>query len=242
MIRRRPVLAIAGKELRSWFCSPLFFGTGLFFLLFISVWLYYFQAFFAMDSADLRPFFSGFLYVYILAVPAVTMKSWTDEKKSGTAELLFTMPISDWELCLGKFISTFAVVLVYVGLTVPVPLSLLPLAKPDPGIIVNYAGVVFLGAYAVSLGLFFSCMFKNQSAAFLSCAIMLLVQIYVDFFTGSFVSSPAILRFLQFISLSSRYESFLRELLDSRDLVFFITCTILFLFLSTRLLIKMKRS
>ena len=240
MIRRNAVMALCRKEIRSWFYSPLFYGTVLFMQLFLSLWLYYFRAFFVMDSASFRAFFSAFPYAYILVVPVITMKSWAEEKKTGTAELLFTMPLSEWELCLGKFASSFTVLVILLLISLSIPLSLLPLARFDIGVIVTeYAGAFLLGAAALSIGLYLSNLSKNQAAAFLSCAAVLLILMFMNQFT---LASGFYFSFLHFISLSYHFESFARGLLDSRDIAFFLLSTLLFLFLNTRLLVSRKWS
>ena len=243
MIRREPVLALAGKELCSWFFSPLFYGTGIFLILFLSIWLYYLQAFYAMNSAGFRPFFTGFLYVFIPVIPVITMKSWADEKKTGTSELLFTIPVTEWELCIAKFISSFFVLLIYVLLSLFVPVTLLPLAKFDIGVLVTeIAGVILLGAFCVSIGLFCSGMSKNQASAFLSCTVFLIILIFIDRFAMAAGFFPVLARFFGFLSLFNHFESFSRGLLDSRDLVFFLGGTAFFLFLNTRSLTFRMRS
>ena len=237
----RRVLALAKKELYSWVNSPAFYGITVFFLLFVSVWFFYLQRFFAMDTATLRPFFSAFPLAFILVIPVLTMKSWAEEKKLGSLEILLTLPFSEWELCLGKFVSAYGALLIILALTLPVPLSLLPLGVFDPGVIAGeYAGVLLLGASAVSLGLFLSALSKNQAGAFLGSAVvlmavMLLNQLGVSGGLPSFFSG-----IINYLSLSFHFESFSRGLLDSRDMAFFIVTTGGFLFLNTQVLILRK--
>jgi ABC-2 type transport system permease protein len=237
----RKVLALAKKELYSWFNSPAFYGITVFFLLFVSLWFFYLQRFFAMDTATLRPFFSAFPLAFILVVPVLTMKSWAEEKKLGSLEILLTLPFSEWELCLGKFVSAYGALLIILVLTLPVPLSLLPLGVFDPGVIAGeYAGVLLLGASAVSLGLFLSALSKNQAGAFLGSAVVLMAVMLANQF-GFSASLPSFLSgILNYLSLSFHFESFSRGLLDSRDMAFFILTTALFLFLNTQVLILRK--
>jgi ABC-2 type transport system permease protein len=234
-------LALAGKECSSWFNSPAFYGAAVFFLLFISVWLYYIGQFFAADTASLRPFFSAFPLAYILVVPVITMRAWAEEKKTGSAELLFTMPFTEWELCLGKFLSSFAVLLILLVLSLVVPLSLLPLGNFDPGVIAGeYAGAVLLGASATSLGLLLSSLSKNQAGAFLGTVVVLLA-VMLSSQLAAFGSLPSwFADFINYVSLSFHFDSFSRGLLDSRDLAFFVLATALFLFLNTQVLIFRK--
>lgn len=231
--------AITRKELCSWFYSPALYGITVFFLLFVSVWFYHLQRFFAMDTATLRPFFSAFPLAFILVVPVLTMKAWAEEKKLGSAEFLFTLPFTEWELVLGKFLSALALIFTMLILTVPVPLTLLPLGYFDPGVIfAEYLGALLLGASAAALGLLLSAVSKTQAAAFLGSAVVLLGVMLLNQFTRDM--GPALAQAINYISLSFHFESFSRGILDSRDVAFFLLTTGLFLFLNTRLLIFRK--
>jgi len=230
------IFVLARKEILSWLNSPAIYGVTVFFLLFVSVWLYYLQRFFAMDTASLLPFFEAFPFAFIFVIPVLTMKVWAEEKKIGSAEILFTMPFTEWELVLGKFLSCFTLLAAMVLLTIPVPLSLMPLGYFDGGVIFcEYAGTLFLGASATALGVFLSGVSKNQAAAFVGSVVVLLAVMLVHQLTGSLPSGLA--DFFNYISLAFHFESFSRGLLDSRDMVFFLITTILFLFLNTQSLV-----
>jgi ABC-2 type transport system permease protein len=210
----------------------------VFFLLFVSLWFFYLQRFFAMDTATLRPFFAAFPPVFVLVIPAITMKSWAEERKLGSIELLLTLPFSEWDLVWGKFLSAFTVLAAVTALTVPVPLSLLPLAFFDPGVIIGeYAGALLLGASATALGLLFSSLSKNQAASFLASAAVLMAVMLINQFTLNFDLPLPLAGAVNFFSLSFHFESFSRGVLDSRDLAFFLLSTALFLFLNTRVLL-----
>jgi ABC-2 type transport system permease protein len=239
----RRALALAKKELFSYSNSPAFYGISVFFLLFCSVWFFYFQQFFTMDSATLRPYFAAFPLVFILVIPVITMKSWAEEWKLGSVELLLTMPFSEWDLVLGKFLSSLAVLAVLLVLTIPLPLSLLPLGDFDGGVIVcEYIGAFLLGASATALGLLLSALSKNQGGAFLGGAVALLAVMLINRLTFTFDLPLWLAEGINFISLAFHFESFSKGLIDSRDLAFFIIATILFLFLNTRVLIFRKWS
>ena len=231
---------LARKELGSWINSPAIYGITVFFLLFVSVWFYYLQRFFAMDTATLRPFFGAFPLAFIFVVPVLTMRAWAEEKKLGSVEILFTMPFTEWELVLGKFLSCFALVFCMVILTVPVPLSLLQLGSFEVGVILaEYSGALLLGASASALGLFISGVSKNQAAAFVGSAVVLLAFITgLSLLANNMGDLPSGLSsFLYFFSLSYHFESFSRGLLDSRDIAFFIIATVLFLYLNVQILV-----
>jgi len=232
---------LARKELYSWLNSPALYGITVFFLLFVSIWFYYIERFFAMDIATLRPFFLAFPLAFILVIPVLTMKAWAEERKLGSAEILFTMPFTEWELVCGKFLCCFILLLGMIALTLPVPLSLLPLGRFDPGVIfAEYIGAILLAASASALGLFLSSISRTQAAAFLGSAVVLLVVMLINNFTQDL--PPFLAGFFNFISLSFHFDSFVRGLLDSRDIAFFLLTTGLFLYLNTQVLIFRKWS
>ncbi|AEF83884.1 ABC transporter permease protein [Treponema primitia ZAS-2] len=234
-------LALARKELYSHCNSPAFYGIAVFFLLFTSIWLFYIQRYFAMDMASLRVYFAAFPLAFILVIPVITMKSWAEERKLGSVELLLTMPFSEWELVLGKFISSLAVMAFIIVLTIPVPLSLLPLGRFDGGVIFGeYIGSLLLASAATALGLLLSSLSKNQAGAFLGGAVALMAVMLIQQITQSFDLPPWLAEGINFISLAFHFESFSKGLIDSRDLAFFITATVLFLFLNTRVILYRK--
>jgi ABC-2 type transport system permease protein len=233
------ITALTKKELFSWFNSPALYGITVFFLLFVSIWLYYLQQFFAMDTATLRPFFSAFPLAFIFVIPVLTMRAWAEETKLGSAEILFTMPFTEWELVWGKFLSCFVILLAMTILTLPIPFSLLALGNFDPGVIFGeYAGVVLLGAAAIAIGLFLSGISKNQAAAFVGTVIILLALMLMHNLTQELPSGLA--GVVNYLSLAFHFESFSRGLLDSRDMAFFLLVTALFLFLNTQVLVSRR--
>jgi ABC-2 type transport system permease protein len=239
----RKSFILAKKELYTLSNSPAFYGICLFFVLFCSIWLFYLQNFFTMNMASLRPYFAAIPAAFILVIPILTMKSWAEERKLGSIELLLTMPFSEWELVLGKFFAAFASVVILLALSLPVPLSMLPLGRFDPGVLVGeYGGALLLGASASALGLLLSSMSKNQAGAFLGSAAVLLFSMLINQFTMAMSLPPAIASGINFFSLSFHFESFSRGIIDTRDLAFFIFSTVLFLFLTTRVILYRKWS
>jgi ABC-2 type transport system permease protein len=238
-----PAIALAKKELYTFGISPAFYGIVIFFLLFTSIWLFNFQNFFARGIAALRPYFAAFPLAFVLVIPGITMKSWAEERKTGSVELLLTMPFSEWDLVLGKFLACSGALLCMLVLTIPLPLSLLPLGSFDGGVILcEYIGALLLGCAAAAIGLFLSALSKNQAAAFLGSAAILLVIMLVNQIPFSQSLPEPVVAAINFISLSFHFESFSRGILDSRDLLFFILIAALFLFLNTRVLLFRKWS
>jgi ABC-2 type transport system permease protein len=234
-------LILARKELTQYLYAPAFYGVAVFFLVFCSVWLFYFTQYFVTDRATLRPYFAVFPIAFILVIPVITMKSWAEERNTGTVELLLTMPFTEWDLVLGKFFSAFGLLSVMLLLTLPLPLSLLQLGNFDAGLLVSeYAGTFLLGASATALGLLLSSVSKNQAGSFLGSAAVLMVLMLVNQITASFNIPQAIADFINSFSLSFHFESFTKGIIDSRDLAFFIFPTALFLFINTKVILFRK--
>jgi ABC-2 type transport system permease protein len=234
-------LALAKKELFSLFNSPLFYGAAVFFLLFTSIWLFVMQRYFTMNSATLRPYFAAFPLAFILVIPALTMKSWAEERKMGTAELLLTLPVSSGGLVLGKFLASFVMLAVIIAFTIPLPLSLFPLGSFDHGVAAaEYLGALLFAAAACSLGQFVSCLAKNQASAFIGSIAVLIIVTLCDMLPQAMNMPGAVTAFVNYISLTYHFQSFSKGLLDTRDLLFFVLITALFLYLNTRVIVFRK--
>jgi ABC-2 type transport system permease protein len=235
------IIALTRKELFSYLNAPAFYGAAVFFLLFCSIWLFYFQRFFTMNVATLRPYFGIFPLVFILVIPVLTMRSWAEERKTGSIELLLTMPFSEWDLALGKFFSVFTLLAMMLILTIPLPLTLIPLGEFDAGVIVcEYIGALLLGSSATALGLLLSALSKNQAGSFLGSAVVLMATMLVSQVTFSLNLPYWLAQAINFFSLSFHFDSFTKGLLDSRDLVYYLASTALFLFITTRVILFRK--
>jgi ABC-2 type transport system permease protein len=232
------IIALTRKELYSYLNAPAFYGAAVFFLAFCAVWLFYIQRYFTMNVATLRPYFISFPIVFIIVIPVLTMKSWAEERKTGSIELLLTMPFSEWELVLGKFFSAFALLVMMLILTIPLPLCLTPLGEFDAGVIVcEYLGLFLMGASAVALGLLLSSLSKNQAGSFLGSAVAMMAVMLINNLTFSLNLPFWLSEFINFISLSFHFESFSKGLLDSRDIIYFLASSVLFLFITTRVIL-----
>jgi ABC-2 type transport system permease protein len=237
----RRTLALARKELFSYLNTPAFYGAAVFFLLFCSIWLFYFQRYFLMNSATMRPYFGTFTLVFILVIPALTMKSWAEERKTGSIEMLLTMPFSEWNLVLGKFLSAYAMLVMMLIMTIPLPLSLLPLGEFDGGVILcDYIGALLMGASAVALGLLLSSLSKSQAGSFLGSAVVLMVVMLANQINLTFNVPQWLAAVINFFSLSFHFDSFTKGLFDSRDFVYFVAGTALLLFSNTRVILFRK--
>jgi ABC-2 type transport system permease protein len=234
-------LTLARKEIFQYLFSPAFYGAAVFFLLASVIWLFFFQRYFSTDQATLRPYFGILPIIFIFVVPVITMKSWAEERKTGTVELLLTMPFTEWDLVLGKFFSAIAMLGAMLVLTIPLPLTLSILGSFDAGtVFCEYLGAFLLCASATALGLLLSCLSKSQGGAFLGTAVVLMAVMLVNNITFVFNLPLWLAQFINFFSLTFHFESFSKGLIDSRDLAFFILSAALFLFINTRVIIFRK--
>jgi len=229
----KPVIIIAKKELNTYFDSltayillVLFLGLSGFF-----TWLYGSDIFF-IGQATLAPFFSVAYWTLFFFIPALTMKMIAEEKRSGTIELLFTKSISDWQIIVGKFTAIMVLIVIALALTIPYYITVASLGPIDNGAVWSgYLGMLFISAVYVSIGMFASSITTNQIVAFLlSLFIGLFFLIIFNVLANNFTGGIGEL--LSFLSLSTHYESISRGVVDSKDIIYFLSITFLGLFLA----------
>jgi ABC-2 type transport system permease protein len=178
--------------------------------------------------ADLDSLFSFGPYVFIFLIPAITMKSFAEEKKLGTLELLFTRPVTDLEIIVGKFLASFALVLIALLPTIIYYYSVYKLGNPvgnidTPGAIGSFTGLTLVGAVFCTMGVFASALTSNQIIAFILSAFLCFL-FYIGF--DSFASLPLFgqqVLFVKQVGILYHYESISRGLIDSRDLIYFLS-------------------
>lgn len=227
------VRSIAGRELRSYFHSPIAY---VFLLAFVGTALFTFfnvHAFFARGQADLRALFGAIPFLMLLLVPALTMRLWAEEEKQGTIEILLTLPAKDHELVAGKFLASWALLGVGLLLTLPLPITVASLGNLDWGPVWGgYIGALLLGAAYLAVGQFVSAMTENQILAFI-LALVVCMSMYgvgTDAFLGLFADRTAAV--LRSLGTGSRFESIGRGVIDLRDLTYYGSITAFFLALS----------
>lgn len=182
----------------------------------------------------MRVFFVYMPWIFLFFVPAVTMKLWAEEKKIGTIEILMTLPIRDYEVVLGKFFASFALLIVTVLLSLVIPFSVMYLGDPDGGIIITgYIGLLLMGAAYLSIGLCASTLTENQIIAFIlgifACFVLLIIGEDIVLFNAPDWLFPI----FSYLGLGAHYSSILRGVLDSRDIIYYLSVIGFFLYLST---------
>lgn len=233
------VLPFFKKEFKAFFISPIAY-------VFITVYLVitnflFFQGFFIINQADMRGYFSLLPWVFLFFVPAITMRSWAEEKKVKTLELLLTWPVSDFEVVLGKFLASFCFLAIAILLSVTIPITIMILGSPDIGpIIGGYLGALLMGAAYLSIGLWVSSHTENQIIAF----ILGVVATFILFMVGNpFVTMAApswMVPALSYLGLGNHFQSIERGVVDSRDIIYYLSIIGFFLFLNVQSLSSRK--
>lgn len=187
--------------------------------------------------AGIDPLFVLAPWVFLFLIPAITMRSFAEEKKTGTIELLLTRPLSDLEIILAKYFACIALVILALLPTLVYYISVSKLAYP-PGNIDNgrtwgsYLGLIFLAAGFVSIGVFASSISNNQVVSFI-IAVILCLACYSGFaFLGQYVSSGMVGNFIQSIGISMHYSSMSRGVIDTRDVIYFASLSIAFILMT----------
>ena len=224
--------AIFKKEFRSYFNSPIAYIFITFFLG-ISSWLF-FRTFFISGQAEMRGFFGLMPWIFLFFIPSVTMKLWAEEKKIGTAEILMTLPLKDYEVIVGKFLASFGLLAVSALFSLALPISVMILGDPDGGTIVcGYLGLLLMGGAYLSIGLFASTVTENQIIAFIlgitACFGLLIIGEDIVLFSTPNWLFPI----FSYLGLGVHYSSILRGVIDSRDIIYYLALTGFFLYLST---------
>ncbi len=173
-------------------------------------------------------------WIFLFFIPAVTMKLWAEEKKIGTIEILMTLPIRDYEVVLGKFLASFALLAVSVLLSLVLTCSVVYLGDPDGGTLVaGYIGLLLMGGAYLAIGLFASTLTENQIIAFIlgisTCFVLLIIG--EDFVL--FNAPNWLFPIFSYLGLGAHYSSILRGVLDSRDIIYYLSMIGFFLYLST---------
>lgn len=235
----KSIWTIAKREFRNFFDSlaayillVVFLGLSGFF-----TWLFGSDVFF-IGQATLMPFFSVAYWTLFFFIPALTMKMLAEEKKSGTLELLLTKPITDFQVVAGKFLAVLMLIGVALLLTLPYYVSITFLGPIDHGAVWSgYFGMLLMSMAFISIGLFASSITNNQIVAFLlALFIGVFFLIIFDVLANSFTGS--ISYFFNYLSLSTHYESVSRGVLDSKDLIYFLSITVTGLLLADTVLSK----
>ena len=235
------IIRITRRELAAFFGSPvayLFIGTFLAVSLFVFFWV---EAFFARNLADVRPLFEWMPILLIFLCAALTMRLWSEERRAGTLETLFTLPVSTTKLVLGKFFAAFGLVKVALALTVPLPLTVALIGSLDWGPVIGaYLATLLLAATYLAIGLFISARTDNPIIALIGSTLIcsLFYLIGSPTLTAFFGHSSGEL--LRLLGSGARFASITRGVIDLRDLIYYLSLTVIFLMLTVDSLERLR--
>ncbi len=237
MIAASRTMPVFRREFAAYFASPLAAVFLVIYLFMSGIFTFQLGGFYERGQADLRPFFQGQPWLYLFLVPALSMRLWAEDRRTGTIELLLTLPVSVRDLVLGKFLAAWAFATLALALTLPLWITVGWLGSPDHGAIaVGYLACALLGGTFLALGAFLSACTKNQVIAFVLCGVagfLLLAMgfpIVLDFVSGWM--PRAAVEALSSMSALTHFEAMMRGVLDLRDVLYFVSMTIAFLFLN----------
>ena len=232
------MIAILKKELNSFFSTPIGYLVITLFLIINGLFLWIFDNEFNILNAgfsDLNSFFYLAPWIFLFLIPAITMRTFSDEYYSGTIEILKTKPLSNWEIIIGKYLASLLLIILALITTLIYAYSVSQLGNPignyDFGSMLgSYFGLLFLASTYTAIGIFSSTLSKNQIVAFI---IALFISFLLFYGFEAMASLFGSLDYnVQRIGINEHYKSISRGVIDTRDLIYFISLTVFFLFLT----------
>jgi len=233
----RNTLIVARRELGGYFITPIAFVFIVIFLMLQGVLTFNAGGFFERNQADLMPFFTFLPWVFVLLVPAITMRLWAEERRIGTIELLLTLPLSQTQAVIGKFLAAWAFCAIALVLTFPIVVTVNILGEPDNGVIASgYFGALLVAGAFLAIGAAMSALTRNQVIAFvLAVAICFVFTVASYPVVTEFLahSSPVLASTARRISVAERFQGFSRGVVQLRDVIYFASIIGFWLFVNT---------
>lgn len=240
------VLSVFRREFAAYFATPLAVVFLVIFLVLAGAFTFYLGNFYESGQADLQPFFSFHPWLYLLLAPAVAMRLWAEERKTGTLELLLTLPLTLWQAVLGKFLAAWAFLGLALALTFPMWVTVAWLGEPDHGVILaSYLGSWLMAGAFLAIGGALSAATRSQVVAFILSVVVCLLLLLAGFpMALDLVRGWAPLPLVDAVaglSFLTHFQAITRGVLDLRDVVFFLLCIGAWL-LATVLVIDLKKA
>ncbi len=238
--------AIFKRELRAYFATPVAYVFIVVFLFLNGIFTFYLGGFYERGQADLEPFFRFHPWLYLFLIPAISMRLWSEERRSGTIELLMTLPVSLTQAVLGKYLAAWAFSAIALGLTFPIWITVNYLGDPDNTVILaGYLGSLLMAGGFLAIGSCISALTKNQVIAFVISVVICFVFILsgfplvLDFFRSW--APQSIVNVISSFSFLTHFQSIQKGVIDLRDLVYFTTLIGFWLYANT-VTIDMKKA
>lgn len=240
----RNIVTIADRELAAYFATPVASVFIVIFLVLQGTLTFNLGNFFERGQADLNPFFTFIPWVFLLLIPAITMRLWAEERRLGTIELLLTLPITQTEAVLGKFLAAWLFCGIALALTFPFVITVNFLGSPDNGVIASgYVGSMLIAGAFLSVGAAMSAATRNQVIAFvLAVAVCFAFTVASYPIVTEFLSknTPILAEIARRLAVIDRFQAFTRGVVSARDIVYFVTFIGFWLFLNTVLVEQRK--
>ena len=242
----RNALIIFKREFASYFGTPLALVFIVIFLALAKLFTFFLGGFYERGQADLAPFFNYHPWLYLFLMPALAMRLWAEERKSGTIELLMTLPITPWQAVIGKYLAAWAVAGVALALTFPIWITVNYLGDPDNGAIVTgYIGSLLAAGGMLAIGTCFSAVTRNQVIAFILAFVVCVVFIFSGFALvldafQSWAPQPVI-DAVASLSFLTHFGSIAKGVIDIRDLLYFVTVVVVWL-MATAIVLDLKKA
>lgn len=231
----RNIWFIMKRELSGYFATPVAYVFIIIFLLLTGFSTFFVGDFFERGEADLYPFFSVHPWIYILLIPAISMRLWSEERKNGSIELLMTLPVSVIEAVLGKFLAAWAFTGLALILNFPLWITVNYLGSPDNGVIfAGFLGSLLMAGGFLAIGACISATTKNQVIAFVLSLIVSLIfvlsgyGIVLDFFSGW--APVALINAISSFSFLTHFDAISKGVIDMRDMLYFASVIVVWLF------------
>ena len=242
----RNVLIIARRELGAYFGTPLAYVFAVIFVALTGAFAFYFGNFFDRGQADLQAFFLYHPWIYLILVPAVAMRLWAEERKTGTIELLMTLPIAPWEAIVGKFLAAWAFIGVALMLTFPMWITVNVLGNPDNGVILtSYIGSFLMAGSFLAIGSAISALTKNQVIAFIVsaaiCFLFVMSGVEMVQNTVKAVFPNFIVQAISQLSFLTHFDQVARGVIDLPSLFFYLSMIAFFLF-ANMIIVEQKKA
>jgi ABC-2 type transport system permease protein len=221
-----PIGIVFRRELASYFATPVGYVFVIVFLLLAGFLGFHLSGIFESNNASLRPFFYWHPFLYLFLVPAVAMRLWSEERRSGSIELLLTLPMTMWQAVLGKFLAAWCFIAIAVCLTFPAWITVSYLGDPDHGVIItSYLGSILMAGAFLAVGMCFSAATKSQVIAFILTLLVCLIFVLIGFpgflnFVGGALPQ-LVVDTLASLSIWAHFESVQKGVIDLRDLLYF---------------------
>jgi gliding motility-associated transport system permease protein len=220
------VITVMKRELASYFATPVAYVFIAIFLILAGAFTFYIGNFYERGQADLTAFFTFHPWLFLFLVPALSMRLWAEERKSGSIELLMTLPLEPWQAVLGKFLAAWLFTGIAIALTFPIWITVNYLGQPDNGVIfAAYIGSFLMAGGFLAVGSCISATTKNQVIAFIlsvvTCFLLLLAgfDLVLNFFSGW--APQALLDAIASLSFLTHFTNISKGVIDLRDLVYF---------------------